>query len=559
MTHSIPSSRAAAFALALGALALPQAVGAQSYRYVRSITPPIGEAYYQASFFDTTRNRLATFGFSAPYPGALFQADGALIARVMAPALGTTVGLDGADYDPTMDRGILITQDCRVHEINPGTFALITQRTLVGADTCAGVALGADGNLYVASYGTREIVVYPREGTAALRRFSTTGIGNGLMDNLAQLPGTTSFLVGTNTGMMAIISATGVVLSGPGMVGTAAPLLGGMPINADGATGISTNGQVFFCDHPTSPMPGTMSSCHFYAPGCSRMADCPSTTPVCVIPAGATVGSCAVCASDADCRTPTLPVCDALLRVCLPTAPVVRVPSEGSATTDRRPALSGTASARATVVVYIDGVEVARVTADSMGGWSYTPGTDLALGSHRVYAQTLVGTQRSAASPTVSFRVVSCLRDVDCPTITPVCNTAMGTCEARAVIDAATDVVDATADVTVDRPADVVADVVTDVAADIAVDRPADVITDMATDRPADIATDSGVVDVAVDRPTDAATDSGLAADVGVDPSLHITGDGTCGCAAPGTAGSWRGALGLAAALVALLRRRRAR
>lgn len=203
----------------------------------------------------------------------------------MPASLGTTAGLDGAEYDPATDRGLLITQDCRVHELDASTFALVAQRTLTGATTCAGIALGADGSLYVASYGTREVVVYPRAGTAPTRRFSVAGVGTGLIDNLARVPGTDTFLVGTNAGPMALVDPTGRVLTGPAAVGVAAPLVGGMPVNADGATGIGTNGQLFFCDHPSAPPRAARSATSTRASAASRATASRSPPPACCPPA----------------------------------------------------------------------------------------------------------------------------------------------------------------------------------------------------------------------------------------------------------------------------------
>lgn len=90
-----------------------------------------------------------------------------------------------------------------------------------------------------------------------------------------------------------------------------------------------------------------------------------------------------------------------------PAAPVVSTPANGSSTTNTQPPITGTAEANSAVKVYVDGVLVATVTADSSGAWSYTPATPLAYGSHTVYATaTDAAGNTSPASPTNTFNVI---------------------------------------------------------------------------------------------------------------------------------------------------------
>ena len=61
----------------------------------------------------------------------------------------------------------------------------------------------------------------------------------------------------------------------------------------------------------------------------------------------------------------------------------------GAVTNDRQPELRGTAPAGEVVYIRQDGAVVDSVTADADGRWSWTPGTELADGTHRFVAETV--------------------------------------------------------------------------------------------------------------------------------------------------------------------------
>ena len=91
--------------------------------------------------------------------------------------------------------------------------------------------------------------------------------------------------------------------------------------------------------------------------------------------------------------------------------PVVVTPAHNSSTNDTTPTYSGTVStpvpAGTEVVIYVDGAQVASVTPDAAGNWSFTPATALAPGVHNVYAvsvNTGLG-QESLPSSTNTFTV----------------------------------------------------------------------------------------------------------------------------------------------------------
>ncbi len=82
--------------------------------------------------------------------------------------------------------------------------------------------------------------------------------------------------------------------------------------------------------------------------------------------------------------------------------PVIVTPAHNSTTNDSTPDYTGTLDTGAPpgteVVLYVDGIEVGRVTPDDSGNWTFTQPTALSEGSHTVYA-VAVNTGLSLQSP----------------------------------------------------------------------------------------------------------------------------------------------------------------
>ncbi|NVJ19810.1 OmpA family protein [Myxococcus sp. AM011] len=91
-----------------------------------------------------------------------------------------------------------------------------------------------------------------------------------------------------------------------------------------------------------------------------------------------------------------------------PTAPVVVTPANGSVT-GVRPPITGTATPNSTVIISVDGVELARVTADAAGNFTYTPVVDLTTGAHTVNAVSVLNGASSVVSNTNTFTVNAAL------------------------------------------------------------------------------------------------------------------------------------------------------
>ncbi|MBX5481091.1 MAG: adhesin [Myxococcaceae bacterium] len=88
-----------------------------------------------------------------------------------------------------------------------------------------------------------------------------------------------------------------------------------------------------------------------------------------------------------------------------PGAPIVVAPADGSATHNPTPAVTGTADPDVTVDVYVDGVLVGTVTADSTGSWTLPATGSLSEGSHTVSATARDAANNATAGPANTFEV----------------------------------------------------------------------------------------------------------------------------------------------------------
>jgi large repetitive protein len=92
-------------------------------------------------------------------------------------------------------------------------------------------------------------------------------------------------------------------------------------------------------------------------------------------------------------------------------APVVTTPANGSQTNDTTPTYSGTLATPfppgTEVIIYVDGAEVARVTPDASGNWTFEPTVPLTEGNHTVNAVAINTAQgvQSQVSGTNTFTV----------------------------------------------------------------------------------------------------------------------------------------------------------
>ncbi|WP_288486053.1 Ig-like domain-containing protein, partial [uncultured Novosphingobium sp.] len=99
-----------------------------------------------------------------------------------------------------------------------------------------------------------------------------------------------------------------------------------------------------------------------------------------------------------DTVAPAAATITAVLDDVLPTAGAL---TNGGATNDTLPTLSGNAEANATVVVFDNGAPIGSVTASALGAWTFTPSTALTEGAHSftVRATDSAGNQGPASTP----------------------------------------------------------------------------------------------------------------------------------------------------------------
>lgn len=79
--------------------------------------------------------------------------------------------------------------------------------------------------------------------------------------------------------------------------------------------------------------------------------------------------------------------------------------TNGQATDDASPKLSGNAAANSTVTIYDNGAAIGIALADNNGGWSFTPGTDLSNGNH-VLTVTATDAAGNVSPPSTAFTII---------------------------------------------------------------------------------------------------------------------------------------------------------
>lgn len=86
-----------------------------------------------------------------------------------------------------------------------------------------------------------------------------------------------------------------------------------------------------------------------------------------------------------------------------PPAPVVVTPTNGQASNDTTPTISGTAEAGSTVQIFVDNALVTSVPADGSGNWTFTPTTPLTEGAHQITTRAVdpAGNQSPSSMPVV--------------------------------------------------------------------------------------------------------------------------------------------------------------
>ncbi len=224
----------------------------------------------QASFYNQDAQEIVFFSYFGQ--GRRYSLDGAPLGDVMAPPEALP-SLDGATFDQVNRTGLLITQGCKIVEVDPITMATITTIQLDNAkfklNICAGLAIGIDGYMYVNSFFTDEVVVMTRDGQTEIRRIDLAALGLPRPDGISLIAGSDNFLVLSTVGIRSgILSPADVVLVGPAPTGQAEPpMIGGGITNPDAVLTVCGNGHAWLCDeygtkcHDYVPMDGDKDAC----------------------------------------------------------------------------------------------------------------------------------------------------------------------------------------------------------------------------------------------------------------------------------------------------------
>lgn len=188
----------------------------------------------QASYYNIAAQEIVFFSFFGQ--GRRFTLDGTPIADVMAPPEALPK-LDGASYDQVNGVALLITQDCRLVEADPVTLQTLKAIQLDTVNfkigVCAGVAIGVDGDMYVISWQTNEMVKMTRDGQTVLARVDLAALDLLRPDGISLIAGSENFVVLSSAKQQAaILSPKGAIVVAPGKVGqNLPPFEGGAIVN----------------------------------------------------------------------------------------------------------------------------------------------------------------------------------------------------------------------------------------------------------------------------------------------------------------------------------------
>jgi hypothetical protein len=247
-----------------------------AFTYVSQFDTGIPDMVLQASYYNSDADEVMIMSFSGK--ARRFKVDGTALGDVFDVPAQALPKLDGATYDPLGKVGLLINQDCVLTEVDAQTLAVIKSQPLgFGMSVCAGLALGLDNNLYIASYGTDEMVSITRDGLSEVGRLNVLQLaGIDGFDGLALIAGSENFLIMSTspTTKAAIITpAGGVVVPASDLGQAVPPMIGGMPMLPDAVLTLCGNGHAWVCEaynatcFDYAPADGDKNACACLVPG----------------------------------------------------------------------------------------------------------------------------------------------------------------------------------------------------------------------------------------------------------------------------------------------------
>lgn len=208
--------------------------------------------------------------------GRRFTIDGVALGDVTLPPQAMPM-LNAASYDPVGQVALLLTQGCMLVEAEPVTLAAtkVTQldKAKLEIDICDGVAIGVDGDLYVVSWKTQELVRLTRDGQNVVARVDLIAAGVPRPTGLSLIAGSENFMVLSLQDQTAtILAPDGAVVVPPGVITKALPLKGGNFMSTGALLSVCGNGHVWVCKDYGS-------RCHEFAPESGDMDACACTVP----------------------------------------------------------------------------------------------------------------------------------------------------------------------------------------------------------------------------------------------------------------------------------------
>lgn len=233
-----------------------------AFTYVSQFDTGIPDMVLQASYYNSDADEVMIMSFSGK--ARRFQVDGTPLGDVFDVPAQALPKLDGATYDPVGKVGLLINQDCVLTEVEAQTLAVLKSQPLgFGMSVCAGLALGLDGNLYIASYGTDEMVTLSRDGLKEVGRVNVLqAAGLDGFDGIALIAGSENFLImstAPKTQAAIVNPAGGVVVATSDLGQATPPMIGGMPMLPDAVLTLCGNGHAWVCE-------AYKATCFDYAP-----------------------------------------------------------------------------------------------------------------------------------------------------------------------------------------------------------------------------------------------------------------------------------------------------
>lgn len=272
----------------------------ESVKFVRiaKFTAPMKQP--QAVHYDPITRSFVAYGFDLDQGYQEVCLDGTLVDPAMRArprgAVGQDLsggwvtkdeadGLDGATYDPFNDRFLFVQQNGTLTEVDRATSTVVRTATLTGVGVAGGIAIGADGRLYVSNHYVMKIRVFERFGTVYVDSIDAP-TDDGYLDNLFSVPSegwmgyynTPSGEAG-NPRKFTFHQLDGSLVGRSLIPGTLFVDGEQFPKHADGGEAAPDGGFFLVCsEYLDQPSPG-VGICQLFARTCRSNAECASRVP----------------------------------------------------------------------------------------------------------------------------------------------------------------------------------------------------------------------------------------------------------------------------------------